>query len=126
MTHKCPRRNEAGNAPDLSNYPSEDHTRDNGTCSYCGSLMPDKFMDLLAAGEVTLIPTDKNYKVYVRYPDQTQGKFYFQHLDQRQQLQFISMLNLKQLSIGTPGHFYVLPFFCSVAPVNPVPEGDDV
>lgn len=38
---------------------------DDGTCDYCGSLMPDAFMERLEAGTIKLGPTDKNYKVYV-------------------------------------------------------------
>ena len=38
---------------------------DDGTCDQCGSLLPDEFMARLEAGDVTLDPTDKNYKVYV-------------------------------------------------------------
>lgn len=38
---------------------------DDGTCDFCGSLDADVFMARVEAGDVTLIPTDKNYKVYV-------------------------------------------------------------
>lgn len=34
------------------------------TCSYCGSLHPDKFFELVEAGWV-VEPTDKSYKVYI-------------------------------------------------------------
>jgi len=36
------------------------------SCSYCGSLDPEVFMARLEAGDVSLTPTDKNYKVYIR------------------------------------------------------------
>jgi hypothetical protein len=39
---------------------------DDGTCDFCGSLDPDILMARLEAGDVILVPTDKNYKVYVR------------------------------------------------------------
>lgn len=38
---------------------------DDGTCTQCGSLLPDEFMRRLEAGDVALDPTDKSYKVYV-------------------------------------------------------------
>lgn len=38
---------------------------DDGTCDYCGSLLPDLFMARLELGDVELGPTDKSYKVYV-------------------------------------------------------------
>lgn len=50
-------------------------TEDNGdrTCSYCGSLHPDDFLDIMqryAAGEegYTFSLTDKSYKVYAKRP----------------------------------------------------------
>lgn len=58
---KCPRRVES---PSFK-VPDEDHYRDDDTCSYCGSLNPDTFMDRLEAGDIEVGPTDKNYKVYV-------------------------------------------------------------
>jgi len=76
-------------------------------CSYCGSLHPDKFFELIAAGE-ELIPTDKNYKVYV---GSAHKKFYFEHLSEDQKKFFVEQLNQKRIKFGIPGHFYVLPFF---------------
>lgn len=40
------------------------HWREDGTCSYCGSLSPEQFFAAIEAG-AELGPTDKNYKVYV-------------------------------------------------------------
>lgn len=40
------------------------------------------------------------------------GKFYYQHLSADQREQFIGMLNAGQVTIGYPGHLYVLPYFC--------------
>ena len=60
--HQCPRRAENPGHQSLSDH---DTWREDNTCSYCGSLNPDVFMARLEAGDVELIPTDKNYKVYV-------------------------------------------------------------
>ena len=78
------------------------------TCSYCGSLHPDVFMDLCKQG-VELTPTDKDYKVYVSHAGTS--KFYFEHLPKEQKLEFLAMLNRGELKIAYPGHFYVLPYF---------------
>ncbi|WP_293857266.1 hypothetical protein [uncultured Alsobacter sp.] len=47
--------------------------RDNGTCSYCGSMTPERFFECVEAGN-ELVPTDKNYKVYVRHPNPLAGQ----------------------------------------------------
>jgi hypothetical protein len=44
---------------------NQDTWREDGTCSYCGSLNPDTFMRRVEDGTVFLGPTDKGYKVYV-------------------------------------------------------------
>jgi hypothetical protein len=80
------------------------------TCSFCGSLNPDKLMRLLEAGTVELGPTDKNYKAYVDIELGTK-KFYFVHLSEAQMRRFVELLNERKLKIGYPGHFYVKPFF---------------
>lgn len=140
---KCPRRVESGVVLP-GDKDDNDYFGGDDTCSYCGSLNPATFMDLVERGNATLIPTDKNYKVYVSKLDGTnfpqwhsrtcpdvmkcdrrtcehwtkghQGtaKFYFQHLDLAQQVRFIELVNQKKLKFGEPGHFYVLPFFCKV------------
>lgn len=58
----CPRR---VGGPFLNVFKYESRP-DDGTCDYCGSLDPDVFMARLEAGDVIVVPTDKNYKVYVR------------------------------------------------------------
>lgn len=40
--------------------------QEDNTCSYCGSLNNDYFMQRLETGDVEVGPTDKSYKVYVR------------------------------------------------------------
>lgn len=58
---KCPRRaeNPHTTVTEFENKP------DDGTCDYCGSLMPDEFMRRLEDGDIALGATTKNYKVYV-------------------------------------------------------------
>ena len=106
---KCPRRH-AGSIPNL---PDEDewHDRDEiNTCSYCGSLDPEKFFELVADG-ADVGPTDKNYKAYVKHPSLRFGKFYFMHMSEEQMQKFIDLINAKEMKIGMPGHFYTRPYF---------------
>lgn len=121
------------------------------SCSFCGSLHPDRFMELLREGWI-VGPTDKSYKAYLGKPltgdEREQGraewvdhmsplgsedrvalaemwdrehafpqcgqeaKFYYQHLSEAQQQEFIELHNGKSMRVGYPGHFYVLPYFC--------------
>jgi hypothetical protein len=37
-------------------------------CSYCGSLNPDIFLNLVEKG-AELVPRDKNYKAYIKYKE---------------------------------------------------------
>lgn len=86
------------------------------SCSFCGSLNPDRFLELVREGWI-VGPTDKSYKAYLESPQdpevqgRTHAKFYFQHLSREQQDQFIDLHNSRQMKIGHPGHFYVPPFF---------------
>jgi hypothetical protein len=93
----------------------DSHWRKDGTCSYCGSLNNDYFMERLEKGDVECGPTDKSYKVYVvnagGEPLPTPGKFYFQHLTRDQMQRFVEMANGGLIAMGYPGHFYTLPFF---------------
>lgn len=142
----CPRRmTELGpweRAEDLDSYERgrglSGVQGDSNSCSFCGSLHPDTFMEWLEAGaEIT--PTDKSYKAYLKcpYPNERYGetkveqtdsggsitsvygqeaKFYYQHLSAEQRQRFIELYNEKKLTIGYPGDFYRLPFFCSRGP----------
>lgn len=47
-------------------------------------------------------------------PVHVSRKFYFYHLSDEQKLKFIDLLNQRQINIGVPGRFYVLPFFARV------------
>lgn len=86
------------------------------SCSFCGSLHPDRFMELVRDGW-SVGPTDKAYKAYLQEPDAAEGqggksaKFYFLHLSSEQQAEFIDLHNSRRMTVGYPGHFYVLPFF---------------
>lgn len=71
--HECPRRAEIGNT---GRFPGPDRwTTGHGlikqaaerSCSYCGSLHPDRFMELVRAGWI-VGPTDKSYKAYLAKP----------------------------------------------------------
>jgi hypothetical protein len=97
-------------------------------CSFCGSLHPAKFLKLIEEGW-RVGPTDKNYKAYLHRTSEdskegsveptrhVQSKFYYVHLSPEQQRGFIDMYNSGAMSIGTPGYFYVPPFFmCLAAP----------
>jgi hypothetical protein len=112
---KCPRR---GENPGPWSFLPEYDAWAGGRCSYCGSLNPGEFMRRAEIGE-RLIPTDKNYKVYIGATE----KFYFQHLSIEQRKAFIDLLNSRKLSIGEPGHFYVLPFFMQRAASPPGEAG---
>lgn len=117
MTDKqfCPRAQESGGGPDSpfkAPMNGEMHWREDGTCSFCGSLSEDAFFKAIEEG-VKLTPTDKNYKVYVDVQVQGAGKFYFQHLSDEGRTKFIELHNAKKLNIGVPGYFYTPPFFAS-------------
>lgn len=110
-----------------------------GGCTYCGSLRPDIFMERLRKGDVSLCPTDKNYKVYIRNKggepfrqsyridkcetadrakwvwttdEVDEMKFYFEHLSEDQKKEFIVLMNDRKISLDFPGYFYRMPFFC--------------
>jgi hypothetical protein len=84
-----------------------------GSCSYCGSISPGEFWRRVTAG-YEVIPTDKNYKAYVRDgSEHGENKFYFQHFGDEDKRRFIEAVNDGSMRIGYPGHFYRLPFFCA-------------
>lgn len=45
-----------------------DRWRSDGTCSYCGSIKPEEFMEAVWHGD-QIGPTDKDYKAYVDLPE---------------------------------------------------------
>ena len=145
----CPRSVENGGGPDSVFKPPMNGEmtwrEDDGSCSYCGSVNPDVLMARLEKGDISVIPTDKSYKLYIRNEggeefkqsyrkcprdsectgpddcthwvtrDHPQPKFYFQHLSGEQQSRFIELLNEKKIKIGMPGYFYRLPYFCTTS-----------
>ncbi len=129
QTHSCPRRAEAP-----YRLPGDDGTdtwqdrpglggatAPGRSCSYCGSLHPDTFMQLAEEGW-WVGPTDQPSKAYLQPPVDGDGKptgsaeakFYFQHLSEDQRGRFVQLLNERKMRIGYPGRFYVLPFFVQV------------
>ncbi len=69
------------------------------TCSYCGSLHPDAFMEEVRAG-TPVGATDKSYKAYMdtlttREPVRMNhaAKFYYQHLSSEQRQEFVRLFN---------------------------------
>jgi hypothetical protein len=76
---------------------------------------PAEFLRLVEAGN-TLIPTDKNYKAYLRVDGENQRKVYFQHFDEAQKHQLLKLLQAGAINFAAPGHFYRLPFFIVSGP----------
>lgn len=135
----CPRAIEDGRG-DLPVPDYARHKRD-GTCWYCGSWSADDLMARLEAGTVEIVPTDKNYKIYLvntggepfkqSFRDcpegsnctgpgdcghwvtrgRTQTKFYFQHLSEAQKTRLVELLNEKRVKFVDNEPFYVLPYF---------------
>jgi hypothetical protein len=66
------------------------NTDDWRTCSYCGSVHPDFFMEKVRAGE-PIGPTDKSYKAYLKVNGH--AKFYYQHLGEEAQIEFVKLWN---------------------------------
>jgi hypothetical protein len=95
-------------------------------CSFCGSLHPDRFLQLVREGWV-VGPTDKAYKAYLEAPEGDgsgkRAKFYFLHLSTQQQDEFVELHNSHQMQVGYPGHFYVPPYFTTrvLDPTHPSP-----
>lgn len=100
MTHTCPRRYELGHRGEQD---SDEWVTSGGylRCTFCGSLDPETFMTRVRNGE-PMTPTDKNYKIYAG----GHQKFYFQHLDKQQMIEFVNLYN-----DSTRKYFYVLPYF---------------
>lgn len=131
-TFLCPRRE---GMPAVFKLPDSDHLREDGTCSYCGSLDGDALMARIEAGTIFLSGSDKNYKTYLktveggppllqssridddRSSDQSKwrwetrevdhGKFYFMHLSVEQMKRFVELWNQKRIK----NNLYVMPYF---------------
>ena len=87
----------------------------NRTCTHCGSISPEYFFEAIEAG-LELVPEAKSYKVIIHHHDafyipKDHYFFMFQHFSKEDKLKFIQLLNMDELKISDPGHFYILPFF---------------
>lgn len=123
----CPRRMAEygpwGREPDLDTWIAD---RVGPSCSFCGSLHQDRFMELIREGWI-VGPTDKNYKAYLSRPftdeekagrpsdaiaeGEQVAKFYYLHLSDAQRDEFIELYNAGGMKVGYPGGFYQPPFF---------------
>ncbi len=108
----CPRRVEAPGPWTYSQGPDTFQTRGGEpVCSYCGSLEPERFLELAREGW-DVGPTDKTYKAYLTDPASHETfKVYYQHLSQPQRERFIEMHNAQEMRISYPGYFYIPPYF---------------
>lgn len=93
----------------LSKVDHKSHWRNDGTCSYCGSISPRQFFKAINEGR-QIVPTDKNYKAYI-----DGRKFYFQHLSPKDRQKFIKLYNKGKMNLAYPGYFYTQPYFCTEA-----------
>lgn len=117
-TFLCPRRDE--NPGGVFKLSESDHVRVDGSCSYCGSLDGDIFMERLEAGTIVLRGSDKDYKAYIAAsegsPPLTAIKFYFQHLSTEQRMRFVDLWNENRIAHNG---LYVMPFFMARVPREP-------
>lgn len=117
--HTCPRRVE--NPGGVFRLPKNDVWSTDDTCSYCGSMHPDKFMAGVENGDYELGATDKDYKVYVgsdgKDPAVRHAKFYFMHLSEDQMHRFVELYNAKTIKFQGGTKFYRMPFFMVPADV---------
>lgn len=85
------------------------HWRDTGQCSHCGGERPSTVLKLIREGKVTIEPTDKNYKIYVRglnSPANPASKCYLNHFSRAQAIEFVTLFETGQMKVDYPGHFY--------------------
>jgi restriction system protein len=124
---KCPRRNE-GFYPSISKNEDDKwvhrgalEKQYDSYCSYCGSLNPDVFLELVEKG-AQLVPTDKDYKAYIKYKG-AEPKFYFMHLDENGIRKYIELSEKKKINFSYPGFFYQKPYFLLLDRVSPFAFG---
>lgn len=105
----CPRRIDAAR---LSGHVDSYRKRGSSeaACSYCGSISPARLLEILSEGGA-VSPTDKNYKLYVKGPPDTEYphmKFYTHHfkLDVESAMEFRRRVLDHEVKIGYPGYFY--------------------
>ena len=90
-------------------------------CSYCGSLHPQIFLDLVEKG-AELIPTDKDYKAYITFK-KIETKFYFWHLSKLNINRYIELAEKRKINFAFPGFFYKKPYFLLLDMVSPFSFG---
>lgn len=106
----CPRRQELGPWERGEGLDRWEDSDGEPVCSFCGSLRPDRFFEMVEAG-YTVLPTDKDYKAYIRRPDGKQFKFYFQHLDAEGRRRFSELYRTRRMRLDWPHYFYTTPYF---------------
>lgn len=77
---------------------------------YDGGVHPDVAIELIEKG-FQLIPTDKNYKIYLE-SEEGRLKAYFHDWEDTHKNRLIELVNEKKVNFSYPGYFYNLPFFC--------------
>lgn len=65
MTQPCPRQ--LHEAVMRAQIEHQSHWKEDRTCSYCGSMMPEDVFKAIDEG-CKIGPTDKNYKIYIDLP----------------------------------------------------------
>lgn len=82
--------------------------RDDGTCSFCGSLRPSRVLELIRSGRAEIEPTDKNYKLYIRADGLVlpTSKVYMNHFSEVQAVEFVTLKETGRMRVGYPGRFY--------------------
>jgi len=108
LNNQCPRRVLEGSSPGLPD--TNEWMSGSNVCSHCGSMHPDDFFKAIDDG-AEIVPTDKNYKAYVRSQNWVQKKFYFQHMSYADREKLVEYINNDKIKFAVPGHFYVPPFF---------------
>jgi hypothetical protein len=109
-TQTCPRRSELGVASQVFKDP--DYWRLDNTCSYCGGLNPERFLEEVRNG-AEVEPTNKSYKAYV-HVNKRMYKIYFQHFNDPHKKEFVRLYNDHTMKIGYPGCFYAKPYFVQI------------
>lgn len=102
------RRVEAGDVlltPTDKNY--KVYVRNHGGAPFLQSTRTDQPS---RPGEIMKDPMDQSHWTWATRQTE-HAKFYFQHLNEEQQIRFVELLNQKKLRLDVPGYFYRLPFF---------------
>jgi hypothetical protein len=82
--------------------------RKENTCSHCGGMRPSIALKAIREG-AEVVPTDKNYKIYVEgvnLPGCPANKCYLNHFSESQAVEFVLLWHNKKMNIAYPGSFY--------------------